>query len=470
MGGHAGKIMLAVGSTMVLARLLRPHDFGLVAMVTAITGFSTMFRDFGLSAATIQREDVRHDQVSTLFWINLGISAFLALAIAGMAPAIAWFYGEPLLVGIALALASASLFDGLAIQHNAILRRQMRFGTLALIELASSASGTIVAVSCAWLGAGYWSLVALLLVTLGSRTALMWWASDWRPGAAGPLSEVRSMLAFGSHLTASRMANYATRSVDKILVGKFWSAQLLGFYSKASNGIVLPFQQAGHTLSRVAVPTLSRLQNDPPRYRSYLMTALLLVATAGLPGVAFLAVDAGVLVRVVLGDQWLETVPFLQVLAPVAILEMVNMTTRWVFISLGQTSRLLRWRLFESLVKILGLAIGIRWGPMGLAAGLAVVSTALIVPGVVYCSRRSPLTVADFAKPAWMPFLAATAGVASVLGFRAFGGMAASPLATLALDVPVFMAASLGVWVVLPRGRATLVELLRLANELRPSR
>jgi O-antigen/teichoic acid export membrane protein len=467
--GHAGKVVLTVASTMVLARLLRPHDFGLVAMVTAVTGFSTMFRDFGLSAATIQREDVRHDHVSTLFWVNLGISAFLAAAIAGLAPAIAWFYGEPLLVGITLALASASLFDGLGIQHNAIFRRQMRFGALAVIELASVATGTVIAVSCAWLGAGYWSLVALQLVMVGTRTVLLWWVSDWRPGTAGSLSEVRPMLAFGTHLTASRMVNFATRSLDKILVGKIWSARLLGFYSKASNGMVLPFQQGGHALSRVAVPTLSRLQNDPPRYRSYFMTALLLVATVGLPAVAFLAVDAEVLVRVVLGGQWIDTVPFVRILAPVAVLEMVNMTTRWVFVSLGQGSRLLRWRLFESLLKVVGLAIGIRWGPVGLAAGLAVVSTALIVPGVVYCCRRSSLTVADFATPSWRPLLAAAAGGAGVLCLRALGVEGWNPLATLALDAPVFVAASVGMWLILPRGRATLMELLRLANELRPS-
>ena len=186
-GGHAGRVALMVGATLVLSRLLRPADFGLVAMVTSITGFSNMFLDFGLSTATIQREDVRHDQVTTMFWINLAISLFIGLVIAALAPAIVWFYGEPRLLGITLALAAAALLAGLSVQHQAILRRQMRYGALVGRDLAATACGAGVAVLLAWRGAGYWSLVAQQVVLVAVRTALVWVASRWRPGPLAPL-------------------------------------------------------------------------------------------------------------------------------------------------------------------------------------------------------------------------------------------------------------------------------------------
>ena len=197
-------------------------------MVTSITGFSNMFLDFGLSTATIQREDVRHDQVTTMFWINLAISLFIGLVIAALAPAIVWFYGEPRLLGITLALAGGGVArrslrsaPGDPAPPDALRRAGRR-------DLAATACGAGVAVLLAWRGAGYWSLVAQQVVLVAVRTALVWVASRWRPGPLAPLSEVRSMLFFGSHVTVARMLNTLTRNLDKMLIGRLWSAQLLG--------------------------------------------------------------------------------------------------------------------------------------------------------------------------------------------------------------------------------------------------
>jgi O-antigen/teichoic acid export membrane protein len=466
--GYAGRVALMVGSTMVLSRLLRPADFGLVAMVTSITGFSNMFLDFGLSTATIQREDVRHDQVTTMFWINLAISLFIGLVIAALAPAIVWFYGEPRLLGITLALAVAALLAGLSVQHQAILRRQMRYGALVGRDLAATACSAGVAVLLAWRGAGYWSLVAQQVVLVAVRTVLVWVASRWRPGPLAPLSEVRSMLFFGSHVTVARMLNTLTRNLDKVLIGRLWSAQLLGFYSRASNAIVVPFQQAGQALAGVAVPTLSRLQNDPARYRVYFRTAVTLMAALGLPVIVFLSVDAKLLVPLLLGDQWYGTVPFVPVLAPVAVLEMITTATRWVFLSLGHGAKLLRWRLFESVIKVLGLLVGLAWGAVGLAAGLAVTSTALLLPALFYGLRDSPLRSADVTRSMWRPALAAGLGGAAVLALRWLGFESWPLHVALAVDAAVFAALYLGGWLILPRGKATLFELVRLAREFQP--
>ncbi len=128
MAAQGIKFFLQIGSTVVLARLLTPEDFGLIAMVTAVTGFVMMFKDMGLSMATVQRAEIDHAQISTLFWINVVLSLAFMLLTATLAPAIAWFYSEPRLTWITLALAGAFIFSGFTVQHQALLRRQMNFG------------------------------------------------------------------------------------------------------------------------------------------------------------------------------------------------------------------------------------------------------------------------------------------------------------------------------------------------------
>jgi hypothetical protein len=336
-----------------------------------------------------------------MFWINVAISLFIGMAIAALSPAIVWFYDEPRLLGITLAVAGASLLAGLSVQQQAILRRQMRFGALVGRDVAGTACGAITAVFLAWCGAGYWALVAQQVVPVGVRSALVWVASRWRPGPLAPFAEVRSMLYFGGHVTGARLVNTLARNLDKILIGRLWSAQLLGYYSKASNGMVVPFQQAG------------------------------------------------------------------QALAGVAVLEMVTTMSRWVMTSLGLGTRLLRWRLFESVVKVLGLAIGVFWGAAGLAAGLAATSTVLILPALYYGLRETPVEPVEVSRAAWRPALAAALGAAVVLAMRPLVPGEWPVLAVLAVDASAFVAVYLGVWAILPRGRETLLELLHLAREFR---
>src|SRR6266850_498166 len=155
------RFVLRTGSMMVLARLLTPEDFGLQAMVVVMTGFLALFRDAGLSAVTVQRDTVSHDQVSTLFWINVVIGVVLAVSLVLASPAIAAFYRDSRLTPICAVSALAFLFHGVSIQHYALLQRQMRFVSLAVIEIVAVAAGVAVGVGMALLTFGYWALVAM---------------------------------------------------------------------------------------------------------------------------------------------------------------------------------------------------------------------------------------------------------------------------------------------------------------------
>ena len=220
-------------STVVLARLLLPADFGLVAMVTAITGLGQAFSDLGLSEATIQRQEISHHQVSTLFWINVAIGMTLTLATIALAPVMAWFYRDPRLKGITFLVSLTFLIGGLRVQHDALIRRQMRFVALAIRDVAAYAVAVPVAIIMAWRGAGYWAIVALPLILNFTGMALSWVIVRWIPGLPRRGAKVGSMIVFGGNVAASYVIMAVNRSADAVLTGWYWGAGPLGLYSRA---------------------------------------------------------------------------------------------------------------------------------------------------------------------------------------------------------------------------------------------
>src|SRR5438876_3175653 len=194
---QGAQFVLGLGSIMVLARLLTPKDFGLFAMVTTVMGYLRVFKDAGLSTATVQREGITHAQVSNLFWINVAVSGAITLILAAGAPVIAWFYREPRLVPITLVLSSTFFLGGLTVQHNALLNRQMRFKAIAFIQVGSLLIGLAVGIAMALLGYNYWALVFSNLITVAATVPLTWFAIPWRPEPPSRQSGIRSLIGFG---------------------------------------------------------------------------------------------------------------------------------------------------------------------------------------------------------------------------------------------------------------------------------
>ncbi len=411
MAAQGASFILGLVSVAILARLLNVADFGLVAMVTAITGFVGMFKDAGLSMATIQRDQVTHEQVSTLFWINVTLSVILMGLVAAMAPAIAWFYGEPRLLWITLAIAGTFLLGGLAIQHQALLQRQMRFGTLAAINVTALASGIAAAIVSAKLGLGYWSLVIQLVVAISVGGLGVWTTCRWRPGPPIRGAGVRPMLAFGGNLTGFSFINYFARNTDNVLIGWYWGAGPLGFYSKAYQLLLLPIIQINSPMSAVAIPALSRLQGEPERFKRFYHKALGLMIFIGMPVVAFLLVEAREVVLLVLGDKWLPSVAMFRALGAAAFMGTLNVTTGWVYISLGRTDRQLMWGLISVPLTLLGFAIGLPFGAVGVALAFSISQTLLYPIAVLFCYRgtfmRPRELAATIARPAVASLIAA---------------------------------------------------------------
>lgn len=219
------KFVVSMIGTVILARLLTPQDYGLIGMVAVIIGFVSTFKDLGLSSATIQRAEINTLQISTLFWINVALSVGVMLVCFAIAPLVALFYREPRLRLITAVSGVGFLLGGLAVQHEALLRRQMRFVALAVTEVVALCAGLAMAIIMGRQGAGYWALVGSQLTIGLVYLAGMWMFCAWRPGRPSRNAGVRSMLAFGGNLTGFAVINYFARNLDNMLIGKFWGSQ-----------------------------------------------------------------------------------------------------------------------------------------------------------------------------------------------------------------------------------------------------
>ena len=379
--------------TVVLARLLTPADFGLVAMATAITGLGQAFADLGLSEATIQRQDITHEQVSALFWINVAIGLGLMLVMIGLAPVLVWFYREPRLKTLTLVLALTFLIGGLRVQHNALLQRQMRFAGLAIRDVVGVAVAVTTSIVTAWQGAGYWAIVAYPLAFNSTAVAVTWIMVRWLPSPPRRGAQVRSLLAFGGNVAGSNIVNYLNRSADNILIGWYWGASPLGLYSRAYNLLLLPVRQLNAPLSTIMVPAFSRLQNDPERFARYYLRTVNLVTWITAPLFGFLIVAAEPVIRLVLGKKWLAAVPVFQILAIAALAQMLFNPTIWLLVSRGQSGRMLKLSLILTPMFVGSYVLGLPFGIKGVALSGSLVFVGIFPWMLKYVFHGTRLTL-----------------------------------------------------------------------------
>jgi O-antigen/teichoic acid export membrane protein len=403
---QAISFLLNIASVVILARLLSPADFGLIAMVTAVTGIVTIFKDGGLSIATIQRDTISHEQVSNLFWINVALTFLLMLLIAGLAPAIASFYGETRLRDISLAIAAIFFLGGLAVQHQALLRRQMRFGDLAKIQIASGALSLTTAIAAAVAGAGYWALLVQMATSETVSLLLTWWYCRWLPGRPQRSEGTRSMVNFGGYMTGLGLFSYLGRNADNVLVGNYLGSQAVGLYSKAYSLLLLPIQQINGPIAAVAMPALSRLQDQPEEYKKLFRKILSLIYFISFPLIVWMIVCREEIILIVLGPQWLEAVPIFLILAISALCQPIGNVSGLLFVTLGRNKRMLAWGVAGNLWLVTGIVVGLPYGVLGVAFGYAVATVLMMIPLMKFSIAGTFVAMSDYLEPMKVPALA----------------------------------------------------------------
>ena len=417
-GAQGAKFVLNLTAAAVLARLLTPREFGLVGMVLAITGLVGLFKELGLSTATVQRDIITQQQVSNLFWINVFVSGFLTVISFGLAPLMASFYHDPRVTGIMMVLSLSFLLTGSAVQHQALLTRQMRFRAIAVIEVISMLVGFVSACWLAKLGFGYWALVTQQVVTAATSFVLTWHTSGWRPDRPKGNSGVRPMLSFGAHLTIADFVGLLLMNSDSILIGRVFGAEPLGLYTRASVLLARPLQQISMPINAVITPVLSRLVSDSERYRRTFIRTYDTLALIFFSLAALCLALARPLVLVILGPKWSGVIPLFSAFAIVAVSAPLAEVALWLFQSQGRGREQLYNHALGGSVTLAAYVIGLHWGPLGVIVALGITSMAIRMPMVYYfAGRRGPVTTGDL----WMAFLShlpcwATVYLATTLG------------------------------------------------------
>ena len=458
---QGANLLLRVGSLMVLARLLGPKDFGLVGMVTAFTGILTLFRDFGLSSAAIQRTTVTEEQISTLFWINLLIGAALGLVAAAMAPAIAAFYHEPQLFGVTVVLAAGFLCNAAGIQHSALLQRQMRFTALAVISVFSLIVGTAVAIGGAEAGYGYWALVAMSVTSPLIATIGFWLSTGWVPGMPHRRAGIRSMIHFGGTLTLNGVVAYIAYNAEKVMIGRFWGADAIGIYGRAYQLVNIPTDNLNSAVGEVAFSALSRLQDDPIRLKSYFLKGFSLVLGLTLPITIVCALFADDVVFVLLGPRWKDAAAIVRLLAPtIAIFAIIN-PLGWLVYSIGLVARCLKIALVFAPFMITGYIMGLPYGPKGVAFAYSAVMTLWVIPHILWCVHGTVISLRDILLAASRPLASGILAGGLAFGVRLMSGLFVSPLPRLVLETSVLFAAFFGVLLFAGGQKSLYLDLLR---------
>ncbi len=401
-GAH---VALRMTGTIVLARLLTPDDYGLVGMVTVVIGFVSMFKDAGLSIATVQEKEISHEQISTLFWLNMIISAILGLCILAVSPMVALFYGKPELTAITAALSISFIISGLTIQHQALQMRHMRFGVLAGIQIGSQIVTLAVTVILAVLGWRYWSLVGGAIAQALAGTLLTYITCPWVPGRLRRGTGIRGMLKFGGYMTGFNIISYFARNADNILIGRYIGSEALGLYGRAYDLFMMPISQIREPLSKVALPALSSLTEKHDQYAKYYRRLLTIITSLTIPITVYCTVEAEFIIRLALGARWLDAVPVFRVLALAGLVQPSMGTAGIVMLNFGYVKRHFQIGLANSLLVIASFVMGLPYGIIGVASAYAIMTYITFLPLVFLCFYGTPVTKGLFLGSHVMPLV-----------------------------------------------------------------
>lgn len=458
--------------TIIIARILTPDDFGLVSMVAVFSLFFQNFGPNGFTEALIQKEDLTHHQMSKLFWVNLSIMAGLTLLFVALSPAIAWFYQEVQLKAISTWMSLAIIFGGLGTCHTALLVRNMKFNLSGLTDVTAALLSTGIGIIAALRGYGLWSLVVRRVSQPLIASAFAWVFCRWRPGMPAKGTEIRPMLMFGVKTYGNFLMSYFRHNLDKVLVGRAFGKTPLGHYDRASQlSSVLP-NQLTNALSSVGIATLSRLANDPEKYRSYFSKALSVLAFVGFPGSVLITLLGKDIILLLFGPQWNIAGEIFMGFGPGIGVFVLSNTNVWLHISLGRPDRLLKWGFVVLGGAALSYSVGLMFGPLGVAIAYSIMFYILLIPGLWYAGKPAAIKASFYLSVLWKYWTAAFAsGFMCWLAARLLAPTAEfyhrlAPLERVGLGLIVYPVFYLGVIAILFRGLKPIAMFLALIKDM----
>jgi PST family polysaccharide transporter len=438
--GRGVNVLVQLASTILLARLLSPHEFGLVAMVTALLLFAPILVDLGTTDASTQKANITHVEISALFWLNVTIGLTLTLLFAACSVLIAAFFGEPALAGISLVSSLTFIMTALSIQHYALMRRAMEFRRITIIDLSSNVISSIVSVVLAFFGWGYWALVAKPILQLGLTACGAWISCTWQPGRPRFSSGAKELVHFGLGVTGFTVVDTLSRSADRIALGYFYGAGSLGYFQ---NAFLLYFNVLNivtEPMHNIGVSSFSKLRDNVPELRRTWSAALSLMTFFCAPAFALLAVTGQDLTVILLGQKWAPAGSLLCVFAVRGIANSAERTMGWLHVVAGRSDRWMRWGVFSAACQLVALMAGLPFGSMGVAIAYTVAMFCLFVPALVYAGYPFGIGVKDVLSAIGPQMSSAIITVAFGLIMQQLFLLEFSELARFIVSIPICVA------------------------------
>jgi len=419
-----------IASVTLLARLLSPADYGLLAIASIFTNFATLFRDFGTGSALIQKEELSEGVKTSVFWLNMALGLLICVTLMGASGWVANFYSSPALVPVLCLLALSFPLNCSSIVHQALLERASQFKRIAAIESVAVVLALVAAVSAALAGLGVYSLVLQLLVLAVVQGGLLWWQSPWRPSLRPRWDGLREIAGYSSNVSLFQFVNYFARNADSFIIGKLLGPAVLGLYSVAYRLMLFPVQNMSYVVSRAVFPLMSQAHQQGNKLADVYLRSLGVITFGSAPVMAALFYFREPTIAVVFGAKWAGADALLAWLAPIGFIQSVLSTSGSVFLATGNAGRMLRYGLIGSVLQVLSFWLGIRFGLEGLVQAylLATVLNLLL-------TMRAVLGVAG----------ADLRGLLVCLRFQVVASIAAGG-AVWAIDRWLFGAAAFGVW------------------------
>lgn len=468
--------IIGFASTIILARILTPNDFGLLGMVMV---FSLLFQNFGLrgfTEVTIQQDNIHHKMVSTIFWLHLFLSILASLIFIGISPFITWFYDEPRLQKICLAIPLTFIFTAFYTQHLALLRRKMQFYRETGCRIFSASISSLLAIVLALKGWGVWALVVRRVFEALFLAIPAWLFCRWVPGLPGKITGLGNIIKFALNTYGNFCVNYCSRHLDYLLIGWRHGTVSLGNYQKAYDLFALPANQLTYPLTNVFVSVLSRYRTDPERFRNFYLKSLGLLAFVAMPISPMLTISGKEIIYLLLGPQWTEAGHIFSAFGISIGIMVVYGTHGWLHLSLGTPNMWFKWGIIEFFTTATLFLIGLPFGAIGVACGWSASYYLLFIPGLWISGKSIDLKAMDYVKSVWKYFLSSlVAGLGTWAVFNQWGpgiGFYADTGHFMKIIISTILCGIIYLLlvIILHRGIGPVLDLIRIAKEMIPSK
>jgi teichuronic acid exporter len=428
--------------TIILARLLSPEEFGLIAMLTIFILLAQSFIDSGFGQALIQKKFTTNVDESSIFFFNIVLGILAAGVLYCLASWIAAFYKQPILIPMTRVLSLNLIINSFGLIHTTLLTKRLDFKTQMKVSLIATVFSGIVGVIMAYRGLGAWSLIAQLLINSMVRTVLLWFFHSWRPAWVFSCKSLRDMFSFGSKLLLSGILNTIFDNIYLIAIGKLFSATDLGYYSRAQGLQKLPVNSISVTVGNIAFSVFSSLQDDAAKLKRGCRKALTMILMINTPLMIGLAVVAKPLVLVLLTDKWAPCTPYLRLLCVVGILFPIHLINLNVLSSQGRSDIFLRLEILKKVMVVIAIVVTYRVGISAMILGQIVTSCLSVFINTYYTGMlaKYPFTeqVRDF-LPSFV--LASVMGVGiSLLSYVPFPNQVALLGTQITVGVLIYLA------------------------------